>query len=59
VDGVKECGVGGRAEGTRDMCGEGSVFEVRDRWVDGEGGVGSSGAKIDGKVGVRRHEPEV
>ncbi len=41
ADGVKEGGVGGGAEGTRDISGEGSVFEVRDRWsggVDGEGG---------------------
>ncbi len=40
ADGVKEDGVGRGAEGTRDICGEGSVFKVRDRWssgVDGEG----------------------
>jgi hypothetical protein len=39
ADGVKEGGVGRGAEGTRDICGEGSVFKVRDSWssgVDGE-----------------------
>jgi hypothetical protein len=40
ADGVKEGGVRRGAEGTRDICGEGSVFKVRDKWssgVDGEG----------------------
>ena len=40
ADGVKEGGVGGGAERTRDICGEGSVFKVRDggsSGVDGEG----------------------
>ncbi len=40
ADGVKERGVGGGAEGARDICGEGSVFKVRNggsSGVDGEG----------------------
>ncbi len=40
ADGVKEGGVGRGAERTRDICGEGSVFKVRDgrsSGVDGEG----------------------
>ncbi len=40
TDGVKEGGVGRGAEGTGDICGEGSVFKVRDgrsSGVDGEG----------------------
>ncbi len=40
ADSVKEGGVRGGAEGTGNICGEGSVFKVRDRWcsgVDGEG----------------------
>ena len=39
ADGVKEGGVGRGAERTRDICGEGSVFKVRDggsSGVDGE-----------------------
>jgi hypothetical protein len=40
ADSVKEGGVGRGAERARDICGEGSVFEVRDggsSGVDGEG----------------------
>ncbi len=41
ADGLKEGGVGGRAEGARDVRGKGSVFKVEDGGkgrVDGEGG---------------------
>ncbi len=67
AESVKEGGVGRGAEGTGDICGEGSVFKVRDRGcsgVDGEGWdkwgeVGGVGWRLRGGWGWDVESPHV